>query len=177
MVVLIIAIFNFVNLSTARATQRGKEVGVRKMAGAGRLSLIFQFLLEAFLIVFAATVSSVLIASQLMPVLNQIADKQLAIPFYLPSFWLYSGLFIFTITLLSGFYPAFVLSAYLPAKVLKGFFTLNAGDRFRKSLVIGQFALSIVFITSTLTIYNQLKYIKCCLSKPRFLFWMYFNWL
>ena len=160
LVVLIIAIFNFVNLSTARATQRGKEVGVRKMAGAGRLSLIFQFLLEAFLIVFAATILSIFIASQLLPILNQIADKQLAIPFYVPSFWLYSGLFIFTITLLSGFYPAFVLSAYLPAKVLKGFFTLNEGDRFRKSLVIGQFALSIVFIASTLTIYNQLRYIQ-----------------
>ena len=143
LVVLIIAIFNFVNLSTARATQRGKEVGVRKMAGAGRLSLIFQFLLEAFLIVSAATILSVFIANQLLPILNQLAEKQLEIPF-----------------LLSGFYPAFVLSAYIPAKVLKGFFALNAGDRFRKSLVIGQFALSIVFIASTLTIYNQLIYIQ-----------------
>ncbi len=120
LIVLLIAIFNFVNLATARATQRLKEVGVRKMAGAGRTTLICQFLFEALLVVLLATGAAFVLASQTLPLLNQLAEKQLSLPLISGSFWLLIGAFVFLMTLFSGLFPALALSSLMPAKILKG---------------------------------------------------------
>lgn len=160
LIVLLIAVFNFINLSTAHATQRVKEVGVRKTIGAGRGSLIYQFLLEASLVVVLAVVIALIITNQLLPVLNELSDKTLVIPIYTSGFWAILVFFSISITLLSGLYPAFVLSSYQPAKVLKGFFTINAGKYFRQSLVVGQFTLSIILIVSTFVIFRQLTFMQ-----------------
>ncbi len=160
LIVLFIAVFNFINLATARSTQRGKEVGVRKMVGAGRSNLILQFLTEALFIVSSATFLAILFADLSLPTINQLADKNLSIPFIQPIFWLATVVSMVLMTILSGLYPAFILSSYSPEKVLKGIFAINSGKNFRKSLVIGQFALSVILIVCTITVYNQLMYIQ-----------------
>jgi putative ABC transport system permease protein len=160
LIVLLIAVFNFINLSTARSAERGKEVGIRKMAGARRNSLIFQFLLEAFIIVLIASALAFVIANQLLPLLNQIASKQLTLPLNSVLFWLLLVAFILLVTLLSGIYPSIFLSSQNPSRAIKGIFSFSSGNTFRKSLVIGQFSLSVVLVICTITIYNQLAYLQ-----------------
>ena len=160
LIVLIVAIFNFVNLATAKATQRLKEVGVRKMAGAGRTNLIFQFLFEALIVVLLATILAFGLVSQALPFLNQLAEKTLSIPVFSGFFWLLIGGFIIFMTLFSGIFPAFALSSMVPAKVLKGEIIKQSASGFKKTLVVGQFAVSIVLIICTITIYKQLRFIQ-----------------
>jgi putative ABC transport system permease protein len=160
LIVLIIAIFNFVNLATARATQRLKEVGVRKMAGAGRTNLIFQFLFEALVVVLLATVLTFGLVSQALPLLNQLAEKSLSIPILSSDFWLLIGAFMLFMALFSGIFPAFALSSMNPAKVLKGELIKQSTSGFKKILVVGQFAISIILIICTITIYKQLQFIQ-----------------
>lgn len=159
-IVLLIAIFNFVNLATARATQRLKEVGVRKIAGAGRTNLIFQFLFEALLVVLLATGVAFALVSQALPLLNQLAEKNLSLPLISGSFWLLIGAFVLLMTLFSGIFPALALSSLIPAKILKGEFMNQSAGGFKKTLVIGQFAMSVVLIICTITIYQQLAFIQ-----------------
>ncbi len=159
-IVLLIAIFNFVNLATARATQRLKEVGVRKMAGAGQINLIFQFLFEALLVVLLATSVAFALVSQTLPLLNQLAEKNLSLPLVSGSFWLLMGAFVVLMTLFSGIFPALALSSMIPAKILKGEFMNQSASGFKKTLVVGQFAMSVVLIISTITIYQQLAFIQ-----------------
>lgn len=160
LIVLLIAIFNFVNLATARATQRLKEVGVRKMAGAGRTTLICQFLFEALLVVLLATGAAFVLASQALPLLNQLAEKQLSLPLISGSFWLLIGAFIFLMTLFSGLFPALALSSLIPAKILKGELLNQSASGFKKTLVVVQFSMSVVLIICTITIYQQLAFIQ-----------------
>ncbi len=159
-IVLLIAIFNFINLATARATQRLKEVGVRKMAGAGRTNLISQFLFEALLVVLLATSVAFALVSQALPLLNQLAEKNLSQPLISGSFWLLIGAFVLLMTLFSGIFPALALSSLIPAKILKGEFMNQSVGGFKKTLVIGQFAMSVVLIICTITIYQQLAFIQ-----------------
>lgn len=160
LIVLLIAIFNFVNLATARASQRLKDVGVRKMAGAGRTTLICQFLFEALLVVLLATGAAFVLASQTLPLLNQLAEKQLSLPLISGSFWLLIGAFVFLMTLFSGLFPALALSSLMPAKILKGELLNQSASGFKKTLVVVQFSMSVVLIICTITIYQQLAFIQ-----------------
>jgi len=159
--ILLIACVNFMNLSTARSSNRAKEVGVRKVLGSARKYLIAQFLTESILITLVSTVIAVVLAWALLPLFNQIAVKHLAFTSHSMT-WLLPSLFVtvLVIGLLAGSYPAFFLSAFQPIEVLKG--KLAAGFKggfLRSFLVVFQFSISIFLIIGTLVIYNQLKFI------------------
>ncbi len=159
--ILIIACINFMNLTTARSALRTKEVGIRKVVGARRGSLVNQFLSESFLITVIAMILSVIVVRLLLPYFNDITSKKVSIDFLSAWFWL--GFFIILIVtgVLSGSYPAFFLSAFSPSAVLKGqsgSFLKGAG--LRKVLVVIQFSLSVILIVSALVIYKQIYYIQ-----------------
>ncbi|GAB3914082.1 ABC transporter permease [Larkinella knui] len=165
LIVLLIAVINFINLATARASQRAKEVGVRKSVGAQRVSLVMQFLGEALLMTGLAVLVSLVLAEVLLPLFNDLASKSLQIPYQLPVFWLTIATLIAVVSLLTGLYPAFFLSSFRPINVLKTgvaghFSNVQAGRSFRKSLVVGQFVLSITLAISTIVIYRQLAYMQ-----------------
>ncbi|MFA6085222.1 ABC transporter permease [Mucilaginibacter sp.] len=160
--ILLIACVNFMNLSTARSSNRAREVGVRKVLGSPRKYLIAQFLSESIIVTFIATVIAVIGAWLLFPVFNQIADKQLAFTVSIFA-WLLPVLFVAVLVIgcLAGSYPAFFLSAFQPIDVLKG--KLSAGFKggfLRSFLVVFQFSVSIFLIIGTLVIHHQLKYIQ-----------------
>ncbi|WP_436488380.1 ABC transporter permease [Chitinophaga sp. ARDCPP14] len=161
-IILLIACVNFMNLSTARSAGRAKEVGVRKVLGSQRSSLIFQFLTESTLTSFFALILAVAFAILLLPYLNQLSGKNITLEagYFL---WLLPFLLVTAgvIGLLAGSYPAFFLSGFEPIKVLKG--RLNSGFRngwLRNSLVVFQFASAILLIVGTLVINSQLNYIR-----------------
>lgn len=158
--IMLIACINFMNLSTARSVKRAKEVGVRKVAGALRGSLIGQFLTESLLITSLAVVIALVLVLVLLPEFNQVTKKQLSLPFAQPYFWLMiAGITLIT-GLIAGSYPALFLSAFKPIKVLKTTIKLDTGTLFfRKGLVIFQFVLSVVLVTSTLIVSRQMNYL------------------
>jgi putative ABC transport system permease protein len=157
--VLTLACINFMNLSTAGSEKRAREVGVRKAIGSSRSQLIGQFLFESTAMAFLAFLLSLLIVSLVLPVFSQIAGKDMEIPRANPLFWMVSIAFTGLTGLLAGIYPAFYLSSFQAAKVLKGNFkTGKAGTMPRKILVIGQFTVSIVLVTGTVAALRQLKY-------------------
>ena len=161
MLVLAIACINFVNLSTARAEKRAREVGVRKSIGSLRRDLIFQFLTESFLITFMAFALSILIVQLALPSFNTITYATIAIPYANAAFWCVMMGYVLITGLLAGSRPAFYLSSFKPVKVLKG--TIQLGKRAslpRKIMVVVQFTCSIGLIISTLVIYQQLQYAK-----------------
>jgi len=159
--VLLLACINFMNLSTARSEKRAKEVGVRKVIGSVRSQLIYQFLSESLLVVFLASLVSVLLVIVSMPWFNNLTGKQMEIPWANEAFWIISIGFIFTTGLLSGSYPALYLSSFNPVRVLKGPFK---DGRFtslpRKMLVVLQFTVSVMLIIGTIVVYQQIQYIK-----------------
>ncbi len=160
LIVLLIALVNFINLATARASRRAREVGVRKSVGARRQNLIAQFLSESLLMTTLAVGLALLLAEAFMPLFSELADKPLTIPFTIHKFWLGLGATTVLISLLTGLYPAFFLSAYRPAKVLKGIFNEGSGHTLRKTLVVGQFMLSVALGIGTIVIYRQLHFIQ-----------------
>ncbi|MBX2922482.1 MAG: ABC transporter permease [Chitinophagaceae bacterium] len=159
--ILVVACINFMNLATARSARRAKEVGLRKVVGAGRSQLIGQFLGESMLISFLALVIAVGLVWLLLPAFNHLAGKTLSINILdgkvvtgLISIALLTGLF-------SGSYPALFLSGFKPVKVLKGNVKTMGGNRiFRNGLVVLQFVVSIVLLAGTAVVYNQLHFIK-----------------
>jgi putative ABC transport system permease protein len=158
--ILIIACINFINLSTAKSANRAKEVGLRKVVGSYRSSLIKQFLTESLLYSFLSFAIGMIIAWVLLPYFNTLSSKSLIIPW--GEWWLIPIVLIsaFIIGIVAGLYPALYLSGFKPAQVLKG--TLSAGSKssvLRNSLVVFQFTTSIILIISTLVIYNQMQYI------------------
>jgi ABC-type antimicrobial peptide transport system permease subunit len=159
--VVLLACINFVNLTTARAEKRTKEVGIRKAIGSLRRQLMQQFFSETFLVVAIAFVFCLVIVSSLFPAFNELSGKKLDIPWSRPSFWIASGAVIIVISFLAGIYPALYLSSFRPVKVLKG--TFKAG-RFsslpRKVLVVLQFSISVVLVTGTIVVYTQIDYVK-----------------
>ena len=159
--ILVVACINFMNLATARSARRAKEVGLRKVVGAVRGQLIGQFLGESLLISFLALVLAVIIVSLSLPAFNILAEKDLHLHFSDGTFWL-SLIGIAALTgLLAGSYPALYLSGFQPVKVLKGRLRSMGGNlAFRNGLVITQFVLSIVLLTGTVVVYNQLKFIQ-----------------
>lgn len=157
-----IAGINFMNLATARSANRAKEVGVKKVVGSNRSSIIRQFLTESVLLSFIATAVSFLLVQLLLPHFNNLATKSLVLN-YISEYPIFLAiLFIGIIVgLLAGLYPAFFLSAFNPSKVLKG--ELSAGaksSRFRGILVILQFVITIVLFISTIVVSGQMRYIQ-----------------
>ncbi|GAB4021887.1 ABC transporter permease [Spirosoma koreense] len=158
---LLIAGINFMNLATARSVKRAQEVGVRKAVGAERLALIWQFMGEALLMTTLALGLALLLVGAVLPVFNQVTEKQLALPLEQPLFWLFLlGLLLLT-GFLSGSYPALFLSSLNPVRVLKGALRFSASAQlFRRGLVVFQFVLSILMIVGTVVVYRQLQYIQ-----------------
>ena len=160
--ILLIACVNFMNLSTARPSNRAKEVGVRKVLGSSKKKLIQQFLTESLLISFIALVLAILLAWLLLPYFNQLAGKDLhASTLFQPAMLISLISLMLIAGLLAGSYPAFFLSSFQPIDVLKG--KLASGFKrswLRNSLVIFQFAISIILIFGTIVVYNQLTYIR-----------------
>ena len=160
--ILLIACVNFMNLSTARSANRAKEVGIRKVLGSLRGSLIRQFIVESVLVSFVAMLLALGIAWLLLPVFDQLAAKQMSIGLFSRPL-LAPGLLclVLVVGLLAGSYPAFFLSAFQPIAVLKG--NVSSGFKtgwLRNSLVVFQFFISICLIIGTVVIYRQLGYIR-----------------
>ena len=160
--ILLIACINFMNLATARSAGRAKEVGMRKVMGSSRVQLIRQFLSESTLLAFLAMVLAVGLVLLLLPSFNSLAGKEISAAFLGTAPAIISLVALAAVVgFLAGSYPAFYLSAFKPATVLKG--TVQAGTRrswLRNGLVIFQFAISIGLIAGTLVVYNQLDYVR-----------------
>jgi len=159
---LLIACFNFMNLSTARSTKRAKEVGLRKVVGANRKQLISQFIGESILLVSIAMGMAFILVYVTLPIFNDFSGKNLQ---WLPMFNILSILgilaLILVVGLLAGLYPAFFLSAFQPVKVLKGELRSRLGGyTLRQTLVVLQFAISTVLIIGTAIVFRQLNYIQ-----------------
>ena len=159
--IIAIAWVNYTNLATARSLERAKEVGVRKVLGAFRTDLILQFLSESFMINGLALLLAIAGATLLAPAFNTLIGSN-AGHFSLPANYTLAFLGIFfTGAFLSGIYPAFILSGYHPITVLKGLFKNSTrGQILRKSLIIGQFAVSVILITGTILVYQQVQYMR-----------------
>jgi len=160
--ILLIACVNFMNLSTARSSNRAKEVGVRKVLGSPRKYLIAQFLTESIMVTLVAAIIAVLVAWAFLPLFNQMSGKELTITSQIVG-WLLPVLILFIIVVgcIAGSYPALFLSGFQPIEVLKGKLASGfKGGMLRSSLVVFQFAISILLIIGTIVIYNQLKYIQ-----------------
>ena len=159
--ILVIACINFMNLSTARSLERAKEVGVRKVLGVKPVSLMRQFLFESVLVSLFAAVIAVVLAQMGLPLIGQLAGKDLSQVRLLTPLWLVGiGVFGVAVGLLAGIYPAWFLSGFNPLTVLKGKFNPSRnGLSLRKALVVFQFTLSIALIAGTAIVYTQLKYL------------------
>ncbi len=156
--VLLIACINFMNLSTARSLKRAKEVGVRKVLGAEKRSLIYQFLGESTLMSCLALSLALLIVYLMLPLFNNLTQKNITL-FDQPGIWLWIILLTAGTGLLSGVYPAFYLSSFRPISVLKGKLLNNfSGAAVRKGLVVFQFVISICLILGVIIIQRQLQY-------------------
>lgn len=160
--ILFIACINFMNLATARSTERSREVGIRKTLGSEKRSIAFQFLLEAIMISYISTALALGILWFSIPAFNLIAGKSIQISQILT--WLYFPIilvFPIVIGLVAGVYPAIVLSGFQPLEVLKGgLLSTKKGAWLRNGLVVVQFAISVVLIISTLIVFKQLKFIQ-----------------
>ncbi|WP_184549459.1 ABC transporter permease [Mucilaginibacter sp. FT3.2] len=157
--ILLIACINFMNLSTARSEKRAKEVGIRKVAGATKESLILQFIGESVMLSFLAGLFAVIIVEVSLRGFNHLVGKELFIDFSNPTYWLFAVLFILFTGLLAGSYPAFYLSSYQPVKVLKGtFIAVNSLVTPRKVLVVLQFTFAIALIICTIIVQHQINY-------------------
>ncbi len=159
--VLLIACINFVNLTTARATRRAREVGIRKVAGASKMTLVRQFLGEAVLMAMGALVLAVVVVALVLPAFNQLTGKYVGSDYFHPFF----VAIVVSISLLCGFlsgvYPAFFLSSFRTIKVLKGTMTSYQGTSgVRHSLVVFQFAAATLLIAGTLVVFFQMDYIR-----------------
>ncbi|HLK96716.1 MAG TPA: FtsX-like permease family protein, partial [Hymenobacter sp.] len=158
---LLIASINFMNLATARSVKRAREVGVRKVVGAGRASLIGQFMGEALLLTTLALLVAVGLVTLLLPVFNQLTEKQLSLPLNVPQGWVILFGLLVMMSSLAGSYPALFLSSLNPVRVLKGAVHVGASAQlFRRGLVVFQFVLSMLMVVGTLVIYRQLQYIQ-----------------
>jgi putative ABC transport system permease protein len=158
--ILVIACINFMNLSTAKASRRLKEVGIKKVMGAGRRALIFQYIGESMLMTLLSLFMALVFILLLLPVFNEITGKQLHLFFNTGFFFTVLGIVLFT-GLISGSYPAFYLSGFNPVAVLKGTLQNSGGELWvRRGLVVFQFTLSVVFIAAVLIVYRQLNYIQ-----------------
>jgi len=159
---ILIAAMNYMNLATARSTKRAREVGLRKVVGSNRGSLIIQFITESVLFTFISLVLSIVLVVLLMPQFNQLAGKSFEISVLLSPIIITSIIgVVVVIGIFGGSYPAFYLSRFSPLTVMKGEITKgSSGSLFRKVLVIIQFTISVAMIVSTFVVFKQLNYLK-----------------
>jgi putative ABC transport system permease protein len=158
--ILLIACINFINLTTARATERAKEVGVRKVIGAARKQLIVQFLSESVVLCLIAFLLAVIFSNSLLPIYNQLSGK-------VTNTTIFTHNYVFNLFIVSccigigaGLYPAFVLSGFKPVTTLRGKFSKSGSMLLRRTLVVAQFTISIVLIVGTIVVYTQLNYMR-----------------
>ena len=161
---LLIAAINFMNLATARSARRAREVGIRKVVGANRKRLIFQFLGESLILAYLSAILALVMVAMVLPTYNAFALKNLSIGLSTNQLF-YPAVFglVTLVGLLAGIYPAFFLSAYRPVQVLKGGIISAGGkrtSRLRQGLVILQFTISIALILSTMVVSRQLDYLQ-----------------
>ncbi|HZG26569.1 MAG TPA: FtsX-like permease family protein, partial [Chitinophagaceae bacterium] len=161
LVILLIACINFMNLTTARSEKRAKEVGVRKTLGSSKKQLILQFFSESMILTVIAFVLSILAVYPLLPFFNTLVEKQMSLDLSQPHFWIGALVIIVITGVVAGSYPALYLSSFNPVNVLKGIFA--AGKKAvlpRQVLVAGQFVISILLISATIIVYQQIQHIK-----------------
>jgi putative ABC transport system permease protein len=157
MFVLVLACINFMNLATARSEKRAKEVGIRKTAGSGRFQLIVQFFSESILITFVSFVIAIIAVFILLPSFNQMAEKQMEIPFSDPVFWIACAGFTLLTGVLAGSYPALYLSSFQTGQVLKGKISTGGSGLLRKALLVVQFSVSISLIIGVSIVFRQIE--------------------
>ena len=161
LLILAIACINYVNLSTARAILRSKEVSMRKIVGAAKSQLFLQFLVETVLVFSLATALAVCLMYAILPIFNQISGKSLILDFTNLSIWKIFGFTIFGTLIASSIYPALLLSSFEPLRALKGKVSGKINEAvFRKTLVVVQFAVSVILVAGTFIIGSQLNYIR-----------------
>jgi len=160
-IILFIACINFMNLATARSEKRAREVGVRKVLGAAKKLLVYQFIGEAIFIALVSTIVAVVIMALVMPAFNLMVQKQLSIGLDNPMHVIGLLLIALTCGLVAGSYPSLYLSSFNPVAVLKGLKLKDSGAAYiRKGLVVLQFTASIVLIISTIVVYQQIQHVK-----------------
>lgn len=160
-IILLIACVNFMNLSTARSEKRAKEVGIRKTLGSAKGQLLWQFIGESMLLAILAFLFAFVIVLGVLPLFSQILDAEIKIPYKQPIIWIFALAMVMVTGFFAGSYPAFYLSGFHPLKVLKGTFLPGRKALVpRKILVTIQFAISIILISATLIIYQQLQYVQ-----------------
>jgi putative ABC transport system permease protein len=159
-IILVIACVNFMNLATARSERRAKEVGIRKTVGSDRKQIIKQFLGESILTTVFAFIIALIMVELSLPFYNTLVKKQLTIQYSEPTFWIASVLIIVVTGFLAGSYPAFYLSSFQPAKVLKGTSSNKGKSTLRQVLVTIQFIITIVFFIGTFVLREQIQHIK-----------------
>ncbi len=161
LVVLLIAAFNYMNLSTAQAQRRAKEIGINKTLGATRSQLAIKFFFETFSFVVFALVASVILFLALLPLFNLITGKIIGSSFFSqPLFWMAAIALLIILSAIAGLYPALYLSSFSPKSVLKSTAGIGGYPLFRKTLVVLQFSTSIVLIICTIGLFRQLNYIQ-----------------
>jgi len=159
--ILLIACINYMNLSTSRSTLRAKEIGIRKVAGAERKEIVFQFLSESILVSYVSLILAIALTWLTLPWLNKISGQHLTIDILLKWQIIVPLLLIpFVVGIISGIYPALFMSSFQPIKVLKGFLKAGGGISFRKVLVTLQFAISIILIIATGIVFWQMRYMQ-----------------
>jgi putative ABC transport system permease protein len=159
--IMLIASINFMNLASAGSIKRAKEIGVRKVLGAGKGSLIGQFLGEAILLSFSSLFFALIFIALVLPVFNQITDKNIGLESLPATTWIMVILITFFTGLLSGSYPAFLLSSFKVTDIFKKKIETSSTTKWiRKALVVFQFTISVVFISSMLIISKQLDYVQ-----------------
>ena len=158
---LLIACINYVNLVTARASLRAKEVSIKKITGAGRGHLFFQFVIESFIVSFISLVITMLVIKLVLPSFNQFTEKNFVVSFTEKWFWMITGGTLLLAIILTSIYPAVLLSSFKPIAIFRGFNALKIKDvTLRKGLVVTQFTIAIVLIIGTIVIHQQLKFIN-----------------
>ena len=159
--ILLVAVVNYINLATARSAFRSKEIGVRKVLGESKPSLIRHFLFESVVLVAISSVIALILANLFSPVFNQLISKELTAGISNLSWHAFIIILVLVVGVLAGFYPAFVLASFKPVDVLKRQLTQGPGSRnLRRILVVFQYSVSIIAIAGTLVIYIQTNYMK-----------------
>lgn len=158
---LLIACINYVNLTTARATLRAREVSIRKIVGAGKKQLFMQFITEAVLISVLSLLATFLIVELFLPLFNRFTEKTFTLSFSSQGLWIVAGCTLLATIFLTSIYPAALLSSFKPISIFRGKNVLQVKDgTLRKGLVVLQFSISIILIVSTIVIYKQLQFVN-----------------
>lgn len=161
LLILVIACFNFMNLSTARAIKRSKEVGLRKVMGAFRHQLIRQFLGETLIMVSISLVLSIVLLELMVPMFNSLVGQHLVVEYFTRNSFVWVVILAGLVTgVLAGSYPAFYLSSFSPAKVLKGETSRGGNAGLRKVLTVMQFGVAIFLMIATFVVYSQMNYVR-----------------